>query len=57
MYDVYGKKCVIFARDAEFIADALRNTMHQRGTVNQLSFVKSWIDLYKPYLNETSVYM
>jgi len=57
MNDVYGNRCVIFARDAEFIADALRNRMHQRGTVNQLSFVKSWNDPNKPYLNGTSVYM
>jgi len=57
MNDVYGRKCVIFARDAEFIADALRNSMHQRGTVNQLSLVKSWHDPNKSYLNGTSVYM
>jgi len=57
MNDVYGNICVIFARDAEFIADALRNRMHQRGTVNQLSFVKNWIDPKKPYLNGTSAYM
>jgi len=60
MYDVYGNSIVIFSRDAEFIADALRQSMNVRGDVNQLSYISSWNDARaggtKMYLNGTSCY-
>jgi hypothetical protein len=60
MIDVYGKSIVIFSRDAEFIASALRQSLNVRGDVNQLSYVSSWNDARaggtKMYLNGTSCY-
>ena len=60
MVDVYGNSIVIFSRDAEFIATALRQSMHVRGDVNQLSYISSWNDARaggtKMYLNGTSCY-
>lgn len=60
MPDVYGNPIVIFSRDAEFIGEALRQNMHSRGNVNQLTFVSSWDDRRvggnKMYLNGTSCY-
>ena len=60
MYDVYGNSIMIFSRDAEFIADALRQSMNVRGDVNQLSYISSWNDARaggtKMYLNGTSCY-
>ncbi len=60
MVDVYGHKINIFSRDAEFISSALKSKMNMKGNIYQLTFVKSWNDLYangnKMYLNGTSVY-
>ncbi len=60
MIDVDGNSIVIFSRDAEFIANALRQSMHVRGDVNQLSFINSWDDARaggtKLYLDGTMCY-
>lgn len=60
MFDVYGNSINIFSRDVEFIASALRKSMHMRGDVHQLSYVNTWDDSRvggtKMYLNGTACY-
>ncbi len=60
MQDVYGNYITIFSRDAEFISNALKSSMHLRGHVNQLSFISSWDDRRyggnKMFLNGTVCY-
>lgn len=60
MQDVYGNYITIFSRDAEFISNALKSSMHLRGHVNQLSFISSWDDRRyggnKMFLNGTSCF-